>query len=81
MCVVATRVSVSEVVWTASIAGGLAFLRYESANPSAGTRSSRIRVAHLRIKIERVYRNYLTAWEACGDDLNIAPSGKRGHPA
>jgi hypothetical protein len=44
----------------ASIAVGLAFLRCDAAIPPVPTRSRKIRVAHHRIKIERVYRNYLT---------------------
>jgi hypothetical protein len=48
----------------ASIAGGLAFLRCEGASPSAATRSTKTHVAHRRIKIERVYRPFLTATEA-----------------
>jgi hypothetical protein len=47
-----------------SIAVGRAFLRYESASPPAATRSMKTHVAHRRIKIEPVYRPYLTAWEA-----------------
>jgi hypothetical protein len=45
----------------AAVAGGLAFLRCEGASPPATTRSRKSRVAHRRIKIERVYRPYLTA--------------------
>jgi hypothetical protein len=47
-----------------SIAVGPAFLRYESASPPAPARSRKTHVAHRRIKIERVYRPYLTATEA-----------------
>jgi hypothetical protein len=48
------------------VAVGLAyaFLRCESASRPAGTRSTKTHVAHRRIKIERVYRPYLTALEA-----------------
>jgi hypothetical protein len=48
----------------ASDAVGPAFLRCEGASLSAAFRSRKIHVAHRRIKIERVYRNYLTATEA-----------------
>jgi hypothetical protein len=50
--------------YPASIAVGLAFLRCESASPPAATRSRKTHVTHRRIKIERVYRPYLTAMEA-----------------
>jgi hypothetical protein len=49
---------------SSSDAVGLAFLRYGGASPPAQTRSSKTHVAHRRIKIERVYRPYLTATEA-----------------
>jgi hypothetical protein len=48
----------------ASIAVGLAFLRCGGGSPPVATRSTKTPVAHRRIKIERVYRPYLTAWEA-----------------
>jgi hypothetical protein len=48
----------------ASVAVSLAFLRCESASPPAATGSRKTHVAHRRIKIERVYRPYLTATEA-----------------
>jgi hypothetical protein len=42
----------------------LAFLRCGGASPPAATLSRKTHVAHRRIKIERVYRPYLTATEA-----------------
>jgi hypothetical protein len=48
----------------ASIAGGLSFLRCGGASPPATTRSRKTHVTHRRMKIERVYRPYLTATEA-----------------
>jgi hypothetical protein len=54
-----------------SMAVGPAFLRCESASPPAGTRSRKTHVAHRRIKIERVYRNYLTAWEAIARGVSV----------
>jgi hypothetical protein len=48
----------------ASIAGGPAFLRCGGASPPAATQSRKTHVAHRRLKIERVYRPYLTALEA-----------------
>jgi hypothetical protein len=39
-------------------------LRCGGASPHAATRSRKTHVAHRRIKIERVYRPYLTALEA-----------------
>jgi hypothetical protein len=50
--------------YPASIAVSLAFLRCGGASPPAATRSTKTHVAHRRIKIERVYRPYLTAAEA-----------------
>jgi hypothetical protein len=47
----------------ASIAGGLPFLRCGGASPPAATRLTKTHVAHRRMKIERVYRPYLTATE------------------
>jgi hypothetical protein len=47
-----------------SSAVGLSFLRCGGASPPAATRSRKNHVAHRRIKIERVYRPYLTATEA-----------------
>jgi hypothetical protein len=55
--------NVWDVTTPASIAVGLAFLRCGIASPPAPTRSRKTRVAHRRIKIEQVYRPYLTAWE------------------
>jgi hypothetical protein len=49
---------------SASVAVGLAFLRCGGASPPAATRSRKTHVAHRIIKIERVYRPYLTATEA-----------------
>jgi hypothetical protein len=43
-----------------SQANGPAFLRCGGASPPAATRSTKTHVAHRRIKIERVYRPYLT---------------------
>jgi hypothetical protein len=37
-------------------------LRCGGASPPAPTRSAETRIGHRRIKIERVYRHYLTAW-------------------
>jgi hypothetical protein len=54
----------SESPASASDGVGLSFLRCEGASPPAGTRSTKAHVAHRRIKIERVYRRYLTATEA-----------------
>jgi hypothetical protein len=48
----------------ASDAVGPAFLRCGGASPPTATRSTTTHVAHRRIKIERVYRPYLTATEA-----------------
>jgi hypothetical protein len=48
----------------ASIAVGLSFLRCGGASQPAKTESRKTHVAHRRIKIERVYRPYLTATEA-----------------
>jgi hypothetical protein len=45
-----------------SSAVGPAFLRCESTSPPASTQSMKTHVAHRRIKIEHVYRPYLTAW-------------------
>jgi hypothetical protein len=49
------------IVLPPSSAGGPAFLRCGGASPPAPTRSMKTHVAHRRIKIERVYRPYLTA--------------------
>jgi hypothetical protein len=57
----------------ASDAVGLAFLRCGGASPPAATQSTKTHIAHRRIKIERVYRPYLTALEA-----GVARFGKRG---
>jgi hypothetical protein len=54
-----TSAGVSLYSRSASIAGGLAFLRCGGASPPASTRSTKTHVAHRRIKIERVYRPYL----------------------
>jgi hypothetical protein len=48
----------------ASSAVGLSFLRSGGASLPAATRSRKTHVAHRKIKIERVYRPYLTATEA-----------------
>jgi hypothetical protein len=48
----------------ASDAGGPAFLRCEGASPPAATRIRKTHTTHRRIKIEQVYRPYLTATEA-----------------
>jgi hypothetical protein len=63
-CQLHTVTRLREPVLTASIAVGLDFLRCEGASPPAPTRSRKTHVAHRRIKIERVYRPYLTATEA-----------------
>jgi hypothetical protein len=42
----------------------LAFLRCGGASPPAPTRSTKTHVVHPRVKIERVYRPFLTATEA-----------------
>jgi hypothetical protein len=47
-----------------SSAVGLSFLRCGGASPPAATRIRKTHVTHLRTKIERVYRPYLTAAEA-----------------
>jgi hypothetical protein len=49
---------------------GLAFLRCGGASPPAATRSRKTHVTHRRIKIERVYRPYLTATEAADTRAN-----------
>jgi hypothetical protein len=57
----------------ASIAGGLAFLRCGGSSPPDVTRSTKTHVTHRRIKIERVYRPYLTAAEPlAGDGAPVA---------
>jgi hypothetical protein len=53
-------VSTAQTHKPASDADGLAFLRCRGASPPAATRNTKTRVAHRRIKIERVYRPYLT---------------------
>jgi hypothetical protein len=64
----------------ASIAVGLvflrcpAFLRCGGASLSTGILSTKTRVAYRRIKIERVYRPYLTATEAENQDSVLVPT-------
>jgi hypothetical protein len=55
---------VSQGPWAASIAVGLAFLICEISLAFSRCGSRKTHVAHRRIKIERVYRPYLTATEA-----------------
>jgi hypothetical protein len=50
---------------------GLVFLRCEGASPPAAILSTKIHVAHHRIKIERVYCPYLTATEAGGGSVTM----------